>query len=332
MPSGWSSSPRRNARRCAGVVRLALAFALPAWLGGCALLLPQTEVLRTQWPAELAQHIELDRVPFFPQKDYQCGPASLATTMVYGGVTVTPDDLVDKVYLPQRGGSLQVEMLAAPRRYGLVTWQLRPRFDDLLREVQAGTPVITMQDYGTWPISYWHYAVVVGFDRDTGKVVLRSGEKRRLEIPFAVLEYTWKESAYWAMVAVPPDRVPVTATEAQWLQAVVAMERVADRAAARTAYAAILRRWPDSLNGAIGLANVAYAQGELPAAESVLRQAVKLHPDSSVALNNLAQVLADLNRTDEALTFIDAAVALGGPFAPAAQETREQIRRKNARP
>ncbi len=329
---GWLASPRLDARACAGVFRCALALALPLWLGGCALLLPQTEALRTDWPADLAQRIELDSVPFFPQKDYQCGPASLATAMVYGGAAVSPDDLVDKVYLPQRGGSLQVEMLAAARRYGLVSWQLAPRFGDLLREVQAGTPVITMQDYGTWPIHYWHYAVVVGFDRDTGKAVLRSGEKRRLEIPFAVLEYTWKESAYWAMVAVPPDRVPVTATETQWLQAVVAMERVADRQAARTAYAALLRRWPDSLNGAIGLANVAYAQRDLPAAESALREAVKRHPDSAVALNNLAQVLSEQNRTEEALTLIDAAVALGGPFAAAAQETREQIRKKTARP
>jgi len=267
-------------------------------------------------------------VPFFPQKDYQCGPASLATAMSYGGVSVAPDDLVSKVYLPNRGGSLQVEMLAAARSYGLVSWKLAPRFDDLLREVQSGTPVITMQDYGVWPFSYWHYAVVVGFDRETGKAVLRSGEKRRLEIPFAALEYTWKESSYWAMVAVPPDRVPVTATETDWLQAVLAMERVADRKTARAAYAALLRRWPDSLNGAIGLANVDYALGQLPSAESVLRQAVAHHPKSAVALNNLAQVVADQNRDEEALALIDAAVALGGPFASAAQETRAQIRKK----
>jgi predicted double-glycine peptidase len=311
---------------------LGLGLALPIWLGGCALLLPQTESLRKEWPSELAQRVELDSVPFFPQRDYQCGPASLATVLAHTGAAVSPDDLVDKVYLPQRGGSLQVEMLSAARRYGLVSWQLAPRFDDLMREVQSGTPVITMQNYGMWPVNYWHYSVVVGFDRDAGQAVLRSGQKRRLEIPFAVFEYTWKDSGYWAMVAVPPDRVPVTATEAQWLQAVVAMERVANRPAARAAYTALLRRWPDSLNGAIGLANVAYAQGALGAAESALREAVKHHPDSTVALNNLAQVLADQNRTDEALSIIDAAVALGGPFVMTAQETREQIRKQATQP
>jgi len=326
------TSSLKNARARAGVFRWALIVALPLASAGCALLIPQTESLRNGWPSDLSARVELDSVPFYPQKDFQCGPASLATAMSFGGVSVLPDDLVSKVYLPSRGGSLQVEMLAAPRRYGLVTWQLGPRFEDLLREVQDGTPVIAMQDYGLWPVPYWHYAVVVGFDQASGKVVLRSGEKRRLEMPFAVLEYTWKESAYWAMVAVPPDRVPVTATETGWLQAVVAMERVSGREAARKAYSAVLRRWPDSLNGAIGLANVDYAEGHLQAAEAVLRDALKLHPKSVVALNNLAQAVADQNRNDEALALIDEAVALGGPFSSAAEQTRAQIRKKIAAP
>jgi hypothetical protein len=333
-PAGGDTRPHANARRRAGVVRWAAAIVLllvlPLGLAGCALLLPQAESLRTQWPADLGAQVELDSVPFFAQKDYQCGPASLATAMSYSGITVAPDDLVSRVYLPDRGGSLQVEMLAAPRGSGLVSWQLSPRFEDLLREVQAGTPVIAMQDYGVWPFPYWHYAVVVGFDRESGRAVLRSGEKRRLEMPFAALEYTWKASGYWAMVAVPPDRIPVTATEASWLQAVVAMERVADRKAARAAYAAVMRRWPDTLNGAIGLANVDYAQGHPAAAEAVLREALKRHPKSDVALNNLAQVVADQNRNEEALALIDEAIALGGAFASTAEQTRAEIRKKMA--
>jgi len=329
---GWIASLRKDARPRAGVFRWALTLALPMALAGCAFLIPQSEALRVGWPTHLASHVELDSVPFFPQQDYQCGPASLATAMSFAEIGVVPDDLVSQVYLPNRGGSLQIEMLAAPRRYGLVSWQLGPRFEDLLLEVQAGIPVVVMQDYGLWPLPYWHYAVVVGFDRTSGKVILRSGEKRRLEMPFAVLEYTWKESAYWAMVAVPPDRVPVTATEAGWLQAVVAMDRVSDRKAARKAYAAVLRRWPGSLNGAIGLANVDYGDGHLQAAEAVLRDALKHHPDSVIALNNLAQAVADQNRNDEALALIEEAVALGGPFASTVEQTRAQIRKKIAAP
>jgi hypothetical protein len=319
-----------RARRWARAILAAGLCAAALGFSGCALILPQTEGLRQQWPGDLSEHAELDRVPFFPQKDYQCGPASLAMVMADAGVGVTPDDLVSRVYLPQRGGSLQVEMLAAPRGYGIVSWQLAAKFDDVLREVQAGTPVIVMQNYGLWPVNYWHYAVVVGFDREAQKVVLRSGEKRRLEMPLAVLEYTWKDSGRWAMLAVPPGRVPATAPEASWLQAVVAMERSADRSAASQAYEAALQRWPQSLNAAIALANIRYAEGHLPAAEALLRGAVEHHPDSAAALNNLAQVLADQHREAEALPLIDRAIALGGPFAEQAQDTRAQIARKLA--
>lgn len=324
-PAGRSGGAGRRA--CTLFLLLALCGALGA-LGGCAALLPQSEALRTEWPQGMADRIELDAVPFFPQRDYECGPASLATVMAFGGVAATPDDLVPKVYLPERRGSLQVEMLAAPRASGLVSWTLEPRFTDLLREVESGVPVIVLQNYGVWPLAYWHYAVVVGFDRATREVVLRSGEKPRLAMPFPVFEYLWKDSGYWAMAAVPGSRIPVTAREDTWLAAVAAMERVADPHAARTAYTTFLQRWPDSLLGAIGLANVEYAAGDLAAAEAVLRSAVRRHPDSALALNNLAQVVVDRERPAEALELIDAAIALGGAFTAQAQDTRAQILRR----
>lgn len=314
----------RNARLIAGV------FLLLAGLNGCALVIPQTMELRDAWPAGLAEQVELGAVPFFPQQDYQCGPAALATSLGNFNVKVTPEELVEQVYLPARRGSLQIEMLAAPRRYGMVSYQLAPRFEDLLREVAAGIPVIVLQDYGVWPISIWHYAVVVGYDRPTSKLVLRSGEKNRLVMPFAVLEYIWKESGYWAMVTVPPDRIPVTATESGYLAALVAMQRVGSPRSTQIAYATFLGRWPDNLTASIGLANSHYALGELDRAEAVLRRAAERQPDSVIVLNNLAQTLSDQGRNDEALPLIERALGLQGPerqspFAAAAAETRQLI-------
>lgn len=311
----------RNARVIAGV------FLLSA-LSGCALLVPQTDELHRAWPADLAKRVELEDVPFFPQKDYECGPAALATTLTYFGAKITLDDLINEVYLPARQGSLQVEMLTAPRRYGMVSYRLAPRLDDLLREVAAGTPVIALQYYGVWPFSIWHYAVVVGYDSSKGELVLRSGEKQRLSMPLAVFEYTWKEGKRWAMVAVPPDRIPVTASESSYVTAVVAMERAGNPRATTAAYEAFLRRWPDNLTATIGLANSYYALGELKQAEALLRQAAERHPDSVAVLNNLAQTLSDQKRNDEALALIERAAALGGTLAAAVHETRELILRR----
>ena len=311
---------------CTSARLTAGAFLLLAALGGCASLVPQTMGLRDAWPAGVAVRTELGEVPFFSQQEYQCGPAALATALVHAGAPVTPEELVKLVYLPSRQGSLQIEMLAAPRRYGRVSYQLAPRFDELLREIASGNPVIVLQDIGIGPIANWHYAVVVGFDYPAGELYLRSGETKRLAIPFTVFEYSWKKSNYWAMVTMPPGRIPVTATEPGYLAAISAMERTSDASAAKLAYLAALRRWPDNVAASIGLANRHYALGALEEAEAVLRQAAARHPDSVAVLNNLAQTLSDLGRNEEALVLIERAARPDrNPFAAAVQETRALI-------
>jgi hypothetical protein len=310
----------QSARQLAGVL---LSAALAS---GCAMIVPQTAELRDAWPGALPDRIELADVPFFPQEEHQCGPAALATTLRYAGVEITPEELVPQVYLPARQGSLQVEMLSAPRKYGIVSYELAPRLQDVLSEVAAGSPVIVLLDFGVWPISLWHYADVVGYDREKGDVILRSGRKERLRMPLAVLEYLWKE--HWSIVTLPAGRIPATATEAGYATAITAMARVGGAQAARKAYAAFRERWPDNVEGSIGLANSYYAAGELKEAEAVLRDASKRHPDSTPVLNNLAQTISDEGRNEEALAIIDKALEAPGAFAAAATETRELILRR----
>jgi hypothetical protein len=314
------SGPSRNARLATGVC----GWLLLLLLGGCAQLVPQTMSLRTGWPHGVAQTVELKSVPFFPQEDYQCGPAALATVLSHGGVPVTPEPLVSQVYLPSRQGSLQIEMLATPRRYGRVSYQLAPRYPDLLREVAAGNPVIVLQDVGPM-FTQWHYAVVNGFDYPSGTVWLRSGTRPRQAMPFTAFERSWMKSSYWAMVVTPPDRIPVTATEDGWISAVLAMERVDKGDAATRAYAAALKRWPDNLPAAIGLANQYHSRGALADAATVLRAAQKRHPQSAIVVNNLAQTLSDQGRHAEALAQINKVSDPQGPFAAEIRSTRQLI-------
>ncbi|HKB54982.1 MAG TPA: PA2778 family cysteine peptidase, partial [Ramlibacter sp.] len=300
-----------------------------AWLAGCAQLVPQTIGLRTAWPKGVPQSVELTAVPFFPQDDYQCGPAALATVLSYSGISIAPEPLVSQVYLPSRQGSLQLEMLAAPRRYGRVSYALAPRYADLLREVAAGNPVVVLQDVGPL-FTQWHYAVVNGFDYPSGTILLRSGTQLRQEMPFTYFERTWIKGGYWAMVAMPPDRIPVTATEDGWMAAVLAMARVNKGDAATQAYAAALKRWPDNLPAAIGLANQYHARGAIAQAVAVLRQARERHPQSIIVMNNLAQALSDEGRHREALAQIDQAADPQSPFATDVRATRQLILQRMA--
>ncbi len=277
--------------------------------------------LRDAWPADMPKQVELADVPFFPQQDYQCGPAALATSLGTFKAGVTPEELVSQVYLPTRQGSLQVEMLTTPRRYDMVSYKLAPRFEDMLREIATGTPVIVLQHMS----EFQHYAVVVGYDFEAGQLVLRSGAKQRLETHFLLFEPTWKENGYWAMVTVPPDRIPATATESSYLEAIAAMARVGSPRAVQTAYATFLKRWPDNLAASIGLANSHHAQGALQDAAAVLQAASRRHPESVAVMNNLAQTLSDLGRNTEALALIDQAIEVDGPYSATARETRELI-------
>ncbi len=305
--------------RLAGALLLALA-------AGCAQLVPQTIALRSDWPVGVPRSVELAGVPFFPQDQYQCGPAALATVLVHSGVTITPEPLVREVYLPARHGSLQAEMAAAARRHGRISYPLAPRYGDLLREVGSGNPVVVLQDIGYLPLlPQWHYAVVNGFDYPSGTVWLRSGTERRRGMPFTAFERSWMQSGYWAMVVAAPDRIPVTATEQGWLAAVLAFARSEPGEPLTRAYAAALRRWPDSLPAAVGLANQHHARGAIAESVAVLRAARQRHPQSVVVTNNLAQALSDLGRQQEALALIEQASDPAHPFAADVRATRELI-------
>ena len=65
----------------------------------------------------------------------------------------------------------------------------------------------------------------------------------------------------------------------------------------------------------------------LEAAETAFRNAARAHPENGAPLNNLAHVLAELGRYEEALEAIDQAVAIGGPQEATFRQTREEIRR-----
>jgi hypothetical protein len=263
-------------------------------------------------PASRAEVVELDSVPFFPQEDYQCGPAALATVLQSAGIERTPEQLTQQVYLPQRQGSLQVELLGASRRAGAVPYVLRGQPDDLLREVAAGHPVVVLQNLG-WPLRpQWHYAVVVGFDLSQKTLTLRSGTVQRLVMPLAAFDRSWAKAERWAFVALTPDRLPATASEPDYVASAAAFERVAP-ALGPVAYRTALSAWPKNLFARLALGNAAYRQRQLEEAAAQYRQATVDHPQSGDAWNNLAQVLFEQGRAGEAAAAARRAVAIGGP-------------------
>lgn len=299
-----------------------VAMALLVLLAGCA---TQTYSLLHETPGGLPRRTELADTPFFPQQRYQCGPATLAMALRNAGVSIMPGALVSEVYVPQRKGSLQVEMLAAGRRNGAFTVTIPPNLESLLNEVASGNPVVVLQNLGLSWLPLWHYALVVGYDLDRSEIILRSGTTRRLVMLMSTFEHTWERSGYWGMVALPPGRLPKTAQEAPTVAALMAFEKDNSAALARKAYAAALKRWPHNLLLLLGLGNSAAAEKDYSAAADAFQTATKIHPDSPPAFNNLAVMLGKLGRYGEAKQAAEKAIALGGPWRDAAMDTLQSI-------
>jgi tetratricopeptide (TPR) repeat protein len=307
-----------SARLLAGVFILLLA----------ACSTPQTKALRGAAPAGLPAHTELSDVPFYPQEVNQCGPATLAMVMHTDGLKIDPGQLKDFLYLPEKQGSLQVEMLATARRYGLLAYLLRPELQDVLTEVAAGNPVIVLQNQGLSWYPLWHYAVVIGYDLVTEDIILRSGSNRRLLLSFATFEHTWARSQYWAMLALPPTRLPQTASPDNLLQSISALQYSSPATDVWPTLALAMQRWPGNLPVHFSAGNHAYNHGQLELAEQIFLKTTQDHPESAAAFNNLAQTLSDLGKYDEALQKIHRALEIGGPLEPIMLKTLAEIEQK----
>jgi len=297
-----------GARSLAGAVFFLLL--VPAlFLSGCATA-PQSKQLSRDTPSDLPAQVELTHVPFFPQEDYQCGPAALATLLVHQGIQIGPDALVSEVYLPERQGSLQTEMLASARSRELLAYTLAPQLEDVLREVAAGNPVLVFQNLGVNFAPYWHYAVVIGYDLPAREIVLRSGTIERHVNSFSRFERTWRRGGRWAFVTVPPDSPPVTAEALPWLRAANALENTGRTGTATTAYETATRRWPEHPVSWIGLGNLHYGQGNLEAAEDAFRELTQRQPEAHAGWNNLAHVLKARGCGEQARAAAHCAVGL----------------------
>lgn len=275
------------------IARAAAALAA-LLLSGCAAFFtpPQTAALQARPPQELPARSERAEVPFFPQTRDHCGPAALATALADVGIAADPDKLADAVFLPARGGSLQLEMLGGARRQGAVATRLPPELTALLQEVATGHAVVVLQNLGLAFAPRWHYAVVVGYDLHSRELVLRSGTTQRETLPLRTFEYTWARSGHWAIAVLPPDRLPATATEASAQDAAVGFERAARPADAAKAYRTLLARWPGNLLAGIGLGNTLAAAGDAAGARAAFETVAQRH-DSAVAWINLSRLRLD---------------------------------------
>ena len=229
-------------------------------------------------------------VPFINQKKNYCGPSTLAMVMNHRGRMITVDELAGEMMTPVAGGTYQTDMLSASRRNGMMAVGVY-NLESLLKEIEAGNPVIVFQNLALEKMPRWHYAVATGYDLKRKEIILHSGNKKDLRMNIGVFDHTWSLGKYWGMVVLEPGKLSATGSELHHMTAAAGLEAFGKISEAEISYSSIIERWPDSLSARIGLANIRYNQGNFAEAVIYLRAATLKHPDSSIAWHNLAIAL-----------------------------------------
>lgn len=269
---------------------------------------------------------ELREVPFFPQARYQCGPAALATVLTASDVAVVPETLIADVYLPDRQGSLQVEIKAAARRYGRIPYEIDPTLQALFTEAAAGRPVLVLQNLAFGWLPRWHYAVLVGYDAAQHRVVLRSGRTARRLEPLSRFQRSWALADHWAMVLLKPGEIPATGSANRYLRAIVESGSVLPIAVVSKALQTGAENWPGNADLHFALANELRHLERVVEAAAHYRSAIDIEPDHAGALNNFADLLFTEDCLTAAATYAARASQAVLPDSPMAAVVEATVR------
>jgi hypothetical protein len=250
-------------------------------------------------PLDLAQLVPVDSirlqgVPFYPQLEYECGPAALAGVLGASGVSATAQTVSPQVFLPGRQGSLQIELVAATRRAGRIPYIVEGTPQALVAELQAGRPVLVLQNLQTRDFPVWHYAVLVGLDAGANRVYLNSGAEQAMPIHAPEFLRTWDWAERWALVALRPEELPADAQASRYIDAVLEFEAVAGTQAALPAWEAAMLRWQQEALPYLALGNHAHSGDNLNSAADYFQRGLQFNPQDNALTNNLASVLGEL--------------------------------------
>lgn len=212
-------------------------------LSGCQST-PQADKLRQEGLASLPDSHTIQSVPFFPQEQFYCGPTTLSEVFGYYGESTSPEDIAPKLFIPNKEGSLQLEMVSATRQFGFLPYTERGTLTSIMSLVKDDIPVIVFQNLSIQLLPQWHYAVVIGFDSEKGTVTLHTGLTPNHEMSIELFERTWGRGNYWYLAPVPPKVTSSEMTPFTYVSAAYDMLKVGDKAQSLAFLETASQTWP----------------------------------------------------------------------------------------
>lgn len=234
-------------------------------------------------------------------------------------------ELDGRTLIPEKGGTLQIELVATARANGLLVYPLNPTFDTLFSELEKQHPVIVLLNRGYSWYPFWHYAPVTGYDTQKRSILMHFSDQPNEALPIETFAALWKRSGNWGVVLLPPGQLPASASKKTFLRSAYELEKTGMIDEAIIAYQSALKRWPKDIDIYFALANAYYASHQPTKAEQNYRKLLSLKPDHPLALNNLADLLCRTGRSHDALRLLKKAVTDDSEIQSIIKATRKEI-------
>lgn len=238
-----------------------------------------------------------------------CGAGALSSVLQHYGDPVSMKEWEAK--LPKtRGGVMSIDLVLAARERGFDARLATGDAALVEGELREGRPVILMLQVIQAPgksYDFFHYIVLDGYDPIRNLYRTQFGDGKSRWAPIERIEPAWKPTRYATILIHPAD------PNARELRTAVQLEEQGKYALAAQTYREILQRDPKSVLAWTNLGNAEMHAGRNAAAEEAFRKALELDGDSADTLNNLAWLLYEEKRADEAEPFARRAVQVKAP-------------------
>ncbi len=287
------------------VTRRAAPFLLSAFcflLCSCVYWTPMSK--RPSTSAKIIQNV--------PQQKWDiesCGAGSLSTVLQHYGDATSMDEW-NRTLPRTHGGVLSIDLVLAARQKGFDARLITGDRSTVERELLDGRPVLLMLQVIQAPgksYDFFHYVVLDGIDTDSRLVRVQFGDRKARWVRFDRLENAWKGGGHAQIIIAPKDPA------AEALRAAVTLESSGKHADAAASYRRILNDHPRSVIAWTNLGNAEMQLGNKAEAEKAFRKALEIDPGSADALNNLAWLLYEQQRLEEAEQLAHRAVAAPAP-------------------
>ncbi|HEX6100013.1 MAG TPA: tetratricopeptide repeat protein [Thermoanaerobaculia bacterium] len=274
---------------------------------------------RSQAPTPSAKVVE--NVPMQKWDIKSCGAGALSAVLQHYGDPIPMSEWDAK--LPKtRGGVMSIDLVLAARERGFDANLVTGDAGLVDAEVRAGRPVILMLQVIQAPgkgYDFFHYIVIDGHDPEKNLYRVQFGDGKSRWAKLDRIEPAWKPTKYATVVIRPSD------PNAKALRAAVQLEEEGKYALAAQGYREILARDPKHLLAWTNLGNAEMRLGRSQAAEEAFRKALEIQPDAADTLNNLAWLLYEQKRVDEAEPLARRAAATKAPDAWTRLDTLARI-------